>query len=422
MDFRTISLLLLLWSPAIGSQLVCNPLGSPQVLHNSVCSGQQGRSNSCRVELYVPSSWSVSCPIVFFLHGSGGTIGGFRTRSGVHDVGVIGVYPQGEENAWNTDPKPTNQCEWSDFDCIEDPDEGAFMAAIISELRSLGAMGNVYVIGTSNGGALANRLAVNAGPELPIAGFVSFVTQLLQAPPRSGPGSLNYNTPSSGNPKVSVLNIMGTADPLIPYNGGSSAVFGGDNAFSLYSALDSMQVWAAHNGCSTTPIITSVCTDTMAGGDGTGLYYQYTCPDDEHLVEHYAIAGGNHGSGGSSINGVPASFDLALDFILRCETGTGPTTITGQPIASPSPERKQCSTSRQKGCRESRYRKTGQLPHSSSFICHASVGGRRGYSHDSGTAGPRRCKNDDDLHSRQHRRSHGSPQPAGSNVIPCRRI
>ena len=82
------------------------------------------------------------------------------------------------------------------------------------------------------------------------------VTQLLGSPDRSGPGPLNYNNPSAllnQGPKVSVLNFMGTGDGLIPYNGGSSPVFGGNNKFQLMSALDSMEAWASHNGCSLAP-------------------------------------------------------------------------------------------------------------------------------------------------------------------------
>ena len=47
---------------------------------------------------------------------------------------------------------------------------------------------------------------------------------------------------------------MGTEDGLIPYEGGSSSVFGTEgNDFELMSALESMSTWAHHNGCSTAP-------------------------------------------------------------------------------------------------------------------------------------------------------------------------
>jgi len=310
------------------AMLVSNPEGYPQKLNESsnVCSAQQGRSNNCEVELDVPSSCSGvnSCPIVFFLHGANGNNNGYASRSGVHSTGYIGVYPQGE-NGWNTGPKSTNECSWDDFGCTQDPDEGTFIAGIISEIRSLGGNGNVYAIGSSNGGALANRLAVNAGDELPIKGIVSIITQLLDSPPRSGPGHLNYNNPAAlsnnnhSGPKVSVLNLMGTADALISYEGGGSGVFGGESVFQLMSALDSMEAWAAHNGCSTNPLTKNVVTDT---GYGTGVFYEYPCADDDTIVEHYAINGGGHGdSGQSTIDGIKFTYDIAFAFINRLEHG-----------------------------------------------------------------------------------------------------
>ena len=116
-----------------------------------------------------PPASTSACPVVFFFHGAGGTNDWFGRTSGVHAEGVIGVYPQGEDG-WNTGPKESNDCDWDDFACTDDADEGAFVASIIAELRNLGASGNVYLIGNSNGAALSMRLASNAGDDLPIKG------------------------------------------------------------------------------------------------------------------------------------------------------------------------------------------------------------------------------------------------------------
>ena len=151
----------------------------------------EGRSSDCEVELDVPEACveggRSDCPIVFFLHGSGGTNDWFRKTSGVHEAQMIGVYPNGDCRGWNTGPKDCNLCEWDDFECTDDPNEGEFVAKTIAAVRSLGALGNVYVRGNSNGAALALRLAANAGDELPIAGIIATVTQLLASPERSGP-------------------------------------------------------------------------------------------------------------------------------------------------------------------------------------------------------------------------------------------
>jgi len=99
--FLAQSLSILLLSKATDA-LVSNAEFSPQILSDlsGVCSDQQGRSETCEVELDVPSSCiegdsSSSCPIVFFLHGAGGGNAGYARDSGVHSAGFIGVYPQG---------------------------------------------------------------------------------------------------------------------------------------------------------------------------------------------------------------------------------------------------------------------------------------------------------------------------------------
>mmetsp|Transcript_10357 Transcript_10357/g.11565 ORF Transcript_10357/g.11565 Transcript_10357/m.11565 type:complete len:510 (-) Transcript_10357:157-1686(-) len=325
--------------------LQSNGKGSPSMLSDTtdVCSSNQGRTSNCEVELDIPASCvdeddTSNCPIVFFLHGAGGSNNAFKQNSDVHDNGVIGVYPQGEDG-WNTGPKNSNECPWDDFDCSYDPDEGALMASIISTLRDMGANGNIYAIGSSNGGALANRLGSNAGNSIPIKGFVALVTQLLSSPERNGPGVLNYNQPQGSTP-VSVLNVMGTGDGLIPYGGGSSGVFGGDASFQLYPAIQSMEVWSDYNGCDTgNPIIEAVTTGTETGGDGTGTFYRYPNCSNGAIVEHYAIDGGAHNAGGSSFNDISAR-DIQYDFIRRCEesdpTDPGPPPAPTPPL-NPSP-------------------------------------------------------------------------------------
>ena len=330
-----------IYSSAILSFLAClsraaallesNEPENPQDLTQIVCANRP--REKCAVELDVPQACAgqqLACPIVFFLHGSGGTNKWFSRTSKVHDAGYIGIYPQGEDG-WNTGPKNSNACLWSDFDCTNDPDEGDLVASIITELRIRGAVGNVYVIGNSNGAALAHRLAANAGTDLPIKGIVAKVTQLLSGPERSGPGTLNYNIPSADTSAVSVLSIMGTADGLIPYEGGSSPVFNGVTEFKLMSALESMEFWAKHNGCGDG---TSVNTSQHTTDQGTGIATKYVyvgCPSGI-IVEHFAINGGGHGAGGATIDSEDIDYVVAYDFIKRVENASGP---GGEPTSSP---------------------------------------------------------------------------------------
>jgi poly(3-hydroxybutyrate) depolymerase len=321
---RNLAALVLAFCWSLAAALEGNAPEQTQSLTDVICGGRP--RIDCEVELDVPEACAngemgadPSCPIVFFLHGSGGTNNLFARTSGVHDAKMIGVYPQGE-GGWNTGPKSSNHCHWSDYSCTTDPDEGDFISSIIDEVRSKGGSGNVYVYGNSNGAALAHRLASNGGTQLPIKGIIVSVTQLLSSPERSGPGFLNYNQPRSGTPPVSILSIMGDADPLIPYNGGSSSVFGGDEAFQLMPTMDSMASWASHNGC-TGVYQTSQHSSNM--GDGLATKYDYTdgCPAGI-FVEHYAIHGGQHNAGGAEVDG--AKIDV-LGFVAKVERGGGST-------------------------------------------------------------------------------------------------
>jgi len=152
---------------------------------------------------------------------------------------------------------------------------------------------------------------------------------------------LNYNNPEARKvatgkgPKVSVLNVMGTDDPLIKYEGGSSPVFGGVEEFSLMNAEESMEVWAEHNGCSTTAVRSTIHGVEIDQGDGTAEFYEYPC-DDDTIVEHYAIIGGQHNAGGAKFDGISFREGIAFDFIRRLEKDATPTGAPG-PTDSPTP-------------------------------------------------------------------------------------
>ena len=87
--------------------LESNEKESPQKLSDTFQSLCLNRSSDCEVELDVPTSCinaegKSTCPVVFFLHGSGGTNDWFFRTSGVHDYNMIGVYPNGDCRGWNT--------------------------------------------------------------------------------------------------------------------------------------------------------------------------------------------------------------------------------------------------------------------------------------------------------------------------------
>eukprot|EP00560_Eucampia_antarctica_P007903 CAMPEP_0197825682 /NCGR_PEP_ID=MMETSP1437-20131217/2725_1 /TAXON_ID=49252 ORGANISM="Eucampia antarctica, Strain CCMP1452" /NCGR_SAMPLE_ID=MMETSP1437 /ASSEMBLY_ACC=CAM_ASM_001096 /LENGTH=401 /DNA_ID=CAMNT_0043425789 /DNA_START=88 /DNA_END=1290 /DNA_ORIENTATION=- len=310
-----------------------------------VCNGSGKRIN-CNVMLDVPEAClnldgSSDCPIVFFLHGTNGSNEMFPTFTQVHTNKVIGVYPQGEDG-WNAGGEflPNLNCEYFDFKCYEDPDDSLFISIIIQSLVKMGANGNVYAIGSSSGAALAYRLAANAGTELPIKGIVTKAMSLLQSPSRSGPGMLNYNQPPSfagarqlsrkkngirmlqkkeETLPISVLNIMGENDGLIPYDGGDSDIFKGHTDFSLMSARVSMTTWSQYNKCHYKhPEVSEVNYSTVTT-TGTALHYVFGNCTEGAIVEHYQLKGVEHSAGQGYIEDTKIDYDLIYDFIFRVE-------------------------------------------------------------------------------------------------------
>jgi polyhydroxybutyrate depolymerase len=92
----------------------------------------------------------------------------------------------------------------------------------------------VYVIGYSNGGFMAHRLACAIGDRLTAVISIS----------GAAPGAGEACKPS----KLAVLEIHGVTDPIVRYGGGR--VFDRSDFAEHPSALDSMQSWAARLGCS----------------------------------------------------------------------------------------------------------------------------------------------------------------------------
>lgn len=308
-----------------------NAFRSPQILDQAgLC---DSRGPTCEVQLDVPEAClnpdaTSDCPIIIFLHDELVTHESFKFTSGVHKQRMIGVYPRSDCTGWNTKPLSCNLCSVENFNCETDPNEPLFFIKIIRELRVLDAKGNIYLSGNTNGGSLAHKLAVNAGPDLPISGIMTTAMQLLQSPIQSGPGPFNYNQPIPGNPPVSVLSIHGTDDRLIPYFGGFSIYFEDNNAFSLMSNSDSNLAWAAHNGCNLIPTKRSI-SSTL--GSLANVYEYENCVEGV-TVKHYEIVNGGHFAVAGKVDDTSLD-DLAYSFVRVNEGGGG----TLMPTISPAP-------------------------------------------------------------------------------------
>lgn len=210
---------------------------------------------------------TINYPLLFAFHGNGGVGASFANNGELNTIinneNVIGIYPQGFNNAWNLGPENTNA------------DDIAFVDSIMQYLSTYNNLDltSVYAIGNSNGAAMINELARQRSHFNAIAPVVSQlnVNQALITPPQS----------------ISVYQVNGDMDGLIPINGGNSAV--GQN---FLSAQASAEDWAAEFNCDASP--TTSTTSTWGNFTVNSFYYE-NC-NDGNIISYHIIVNGGHGA------------------------------------------------------------------------------------------------------------------------------
>lgn len=205
-------------------------------------------------------------PLLFYFHGSGGNANAYFNNGSLNTIidteGVIGIYPQGFNNVWNLGPENSNA------------DDLAFIDLVMTELMNYTNIDftRVYGIGSSNGGAMINQLAKNRSYFNAIAPVVS---------------QQNVNQGALTAPRViSVYQVNGDNDGLIPVNGGNSAV-----GQTFMSAQASAENYANQFNCDATP--TNYVLDNW-GGFPTDSYFYENC-DNGNVVSYHIVQGGTHG-------------------------------------------------------------------------------------------------------------------------------
>ena len=213
------------------------------------------------VLLHLPENFdsTESYPVVIAFHGNGGQNNyWFSKLSQFVDAGeFVGVYPQGYLNSWNLGAEASSA------------DEVYFFNQIMLKLEtySFFDVSKVYGIGNSNGSALINKLAIETSHFSAIAALAS---QLIVG-----------TTPNPSTSPVSVYQMNGTADNIIPYNGGISFV-----GHNFLSASDSALSWATTFNCFTEPIV------EMLGEDEIMIYTD--CDSGKEVRSHRVVNGGHN--------------------------------------------------------------------------------------------------------------------------------
>ncbi|HET7452938.1 MAG TPA: PHB depolymerase family esterase [Thermoanaerobaculia bacterium] len=181
-------------------------------------------------------------PLLLVLHGGGGTADGMikLTKGGFDTLadgrGFVVGYPQGVGKSW-TDGRHDLRSAAN----REHVDDVGFIRDLITELAGRYPVDRrrVFVAGMSNGGMMAMRLACSL-PE--VRGVAAVASSLSDDAAAKCPATST----------VSVVEIAGTADPIVPYAGGEVKVLWMGRG-EVTGAPGTAKSWAEKAGCRLVP-------------------------------------------------------------------------------------------------------------------------------------------------------------------------
>ena len=233
--------------------------------------------------LTVPSSHTgdTAAPLIVLLHTYGRTGAAqdeYMSLSALADAyGFIMVAPDGTPSASGNNPLFWNAsgacCNWEG----QELDDSAYLTGVIDAVKAKYRIDEkrVFILGHSNGAFMAHRMAHDHSDTIAAIVSLAGADQSVERPAPAHP--------------VHVLQIHGDADTAISYDGGEIR----DAAYP--SARQSVENWAARNGCATTGIDTGTLDldHTLAGMESTVTRYTSGCTAGGS-AELWTIAGGGH--------------------------------------------------------------------------------------------------------------------------------
>jgi polyhydroxybutyrate depolymerase len=197
-------------------------------------------------QLHVPAGVDRPAGLVLNLHGAGTTGSGQAAITNYNAVadrnGFVVVYPDGIDLSW-ADGRGASTPDRQGVDDV------GFLAALADRLvhdRGIDP-GRVFATGMSAGAFMANRLACDR------ADVVAAIAPVA--------GTLGSGVPCAPSRPVSVLETHGTADPVVPFDGGPMLGRGGPSDIVAAPAMASR--WRDLDGCPS--------ASAVDAGEGTGI-------------------------------------------------------------------------------------------------------------------------------------------------------
>lgn len=220
-------------------------------------------------------------PLLMVLHGFGVSSSLLIVKAGLNQVAdqkkFAYLAPEGARDSqgrpfWNAG----KSCCDLDHHSIDD---GKRLRELLDANLSNAAIDpkRVFVIGYSNGGFMAQRLACDVGDR--IAGVVS----VAGAAPSS-------EVPCTLHSALAVLEIHGDADPIVHYDGGT--VFDRTDVEPHGSAADTVKYWAQRLSCNGAPrAVSSIDLEPYVPDRETNVQRYDDC---RGAVELWTVRGGGH--------------------------------------------------------------------------------------------------------------------------------
>lgn len=258
--------------------------------------------------LYVPEVYTGDepVPLVFNLHGYTSNAiqqefyGDFRPIADT--ANFILVHPEGLNDFGG------NQF-WNAFG-VPGIDDVGFISAMIDTLSAEYNIDPncVYSTGMSNGGFMSFELACMLSNRVAAVASVT--------------GTMAESRLAACDPDIArpVMQIHGTEDPTVPYNGNAEWA----------SIPDVVDFWVSLNECNETPVISDV-PDIDPGDGSTTEHFVYNDGLNGNTVEHYKVENGEHTWPGAFIDiGVTShDFDASVEIwrFFRQHKLEGPTSV-----------------------------------------------------------------------------------------------
>jgi polyhydroxybutyrate depolymerase len=246
----------------------------------SITSGARKRTALLFVPGHNPTE---TLPLVVALHGGGGTGEKMAENTGFINIAnqqhFAVVFPDGVDHNWNDGRDDTSSTA-----AKENVDDVGFITQLVAEVTKQFPVNpkRTYITGMSNGAMMTIRIACES-PQL-FAGYAAV----------SGTGPSDLTSKCKPSVPISLMQIHGTADPIVPYGGGPvNNPFGADNRGTVIGVDDLATLFVQINQCDPSPIVAKV-PDRKITDDSTITQRTWKDCQSRAALTFLRVDGGGH--------------------------------------------------------------------------------------------------------------------------------